>query len=58
MRRAAEIRLDGERVDLLPEEEKGYSFLHDGQWLAAPDAQAISLTMPLRSEPYTSRRPA
>jgi len=52
------VRLDGQAVGCL--EERGERaeqtvFTYDAAWLARPDALPISLTMPLRAEPYTSR---
>ncbi len=52
------VRIDGQSVGQL--EERGERaertvFTYDSDWLARPDALPISLTMPLRAEPYTSR---
>ena len=55
MRRAI-VRLDGQRVGILSERASGSAFAYDEAWLARPDAEPISLTMPLRAEPYESRR--
>ena len=49
------VRLDGERVGLLEEHEAGTRFTYDAAWLSRADAVPISLTLPLRSEPYESR---
>lgn len=54
MRRAI-VRLDGQRVGILSERASGSAFAYDEAWLARPDAEPISLTMPLRAEPYESR---
>ncbi len=40
---------------VLTEIDDGYSFLYDGNYLAMPDAEPISLTMPLSSLPYKSK---
>lgn len=37
------------------ETEDGYAFTYDDAWLNAPDATAVSLTLPLRKEPYESK---
>ena len=39
----------------LAETENGYSFLYDPDYCELSDAQAVSLTMPLRREPYESK---
>lgn len=48
------VLLDGQRVGTILETPTGTRFTYDPAWLAAPDALAISLTMPLRAEPYES----
>lgn len=53
--RAAEVRLDGQRVGLLEEIEGGTRFRYDASWIARPGAAPVSLTMPLRSEPWEAR---
>ena len=54
--RRAEIRLNSHRAGELVEEEDGRTrFQYDTGWLARPDAEPISLTLPLRTEPYESR---
>lgn len=37
---------------ILTEDETGFSFTYDSQYLASDGAEAISLTMPLRAESY------
>ena len=39
---------------MLTESDEGYSFAYDKEYLTLPDARAISLTFPLREEPYLS----
>jgi serine/threonine-protein kinase HipA len=54
--RAGVVSLRGRRAGLLRELESGGSaFTYDSDWLTSSDAEPISLTMPLREEPYTSR---
>lgn len=36
------------------EDQNGYTFTYDKDYLSSPDAEAISLTMPLREESYYS----
>ena len=54
-RRSGIVRLDGERVGTLQELEVGIGFTYDDAWLARADAEPVSLTLPLRAEPYNSR---
>lgn len=54
--RAGVVKLRGERAGLLREEAGGgCSFTYDLAWLSRPGSEPISLTMPLREEPYVSR---
>ena len=51
--RRARIQLDGERVGLLAERRDGSTaFTYAPDWLSSDQAVPISLTMPLRAEPY------
>ena len=40
---------------LIQETDEGYRFTYDPAYLASEKPTAVSLTMPLRAEPYTSR---
>ena len=40
---------------LLTEDENGYTFQYDSDYLQSDDAQAISLTFPLTDKPYTEK---
>lgn len=42
------------KAGLLTESEEGYSFVYDPDYLDIPEAQPISLTMPLRQEAFQS----
>jgi serine/threonine-protein kinase HipA len=53
--RAAIVRLDGVRVGTLVERDDNTIFTYDPDWLVAAGAVPISVTMPLRDEPYLSR---
>lgn len=54
--RRASVRIDGQEVGRLEELETGGSqFVYDAAWLSRRDAAPVSLTLPLRSEPYVSR---
>ncbi len=52
--RQALVCLSGERVGLLVQRGAQTEFTYDPQWLARADARPISLTLPLRAEPYRS----
>lgn len=40
---------------IIREDENGYMFQYDTDYLQRKDAQPISLTLPLRKEPYVSQ---
>lgn len=54
MTRRGVVFLDREAVGAIEETTGGMTFRYDAAWLARADARAISLTLPLRSEPYAS----
>ena len=55
MGRRALVRMDGRAVGVLEEIEGGYCrFRYLPEWLSRPDAQPVSLTLPLGPEPYES----
>ena len=43
------------RAGVLTEDEYGYTFAYDADYLAAAKAQPVSLTLPLRAEPYRDK---
>jgi serine/threonine-protein kinase HipA len=49
------VYLDDERVGWFEERDGGSVFGYDATWLTRADAQPISLTFPLREEPYASK---
>lgn len=53
--RKALIYYKKDLAGVLTEIEDGYSFQYDGNYLAIPDAEPVSLTMPLSSSPYKSK---
>lgn len=55
MARQGIVRVDGRRAGAIVETDTGTRFTYDAAWLAAPDATPISLTMPLRAEPYEAK---
>lgn len=53
--RSAQIFVRDRFAGVLSETDAGYVFSYDTDYLADPSAQAISLTLPKRSEAYTSK---
>lgn len=53
--RRGEVRLDGVAVGVIEELESGSRFTYLPSWLARADRVPVSLTLPLREEPYESR---
>lgn len=52
--RQADIFYKDKQAGILAETDEGYSFAYLSEYLHSEEAQAISLTLPLRREPYTS----
>lgn len=50
--RRAIVQLDGQPVGRLIEQGRTVRFQYDAVWLDRKDAVPVSLTLPLRSEPY------
>lgn len=55
MNRAARVCLAGEPVGTLEERNGGTVFTYLPAWLARADSVPVSLTLPLRAEPYEHR---
>lgn len=53
--RSAKIYFQDRLAGILLEEDDGYRFVYDDEYLQQTDAQAISLTMPLSQKEYTAR---
>ena len=53
-RREAIVRIDGQPAGRLRESGRHVTFTYDPQWLSNPNAVPVSLTLPLRPEPYVS----
>ena len=45
----------GRFAGVIQETDEGYRFTYDAAYLVSDDASAVSLTLPLRPEPYVSR---
>lgn len=52
--RKAKVYMHGLLAGGLVEDENGYTFSYDGDYLALADAQSISLTLPKTDKPYQS----
>jgi serine/threonine-protein kinase HipA len=48
------IYLYNQEVGLLKEDENGFTFEYDKDYLLQPNAEPVSLTLPLQSAPYKS----
>ena len=53
--RSAEVLYNGVRAGVLSKSAHGYRFVYDPDYLAAGGSRAVSLTLPLREEPYESK---
>ena len=54
--RKAEIHMEGRLAGMLEEQDRQYVFMYDPEYLADDEAHAISLSLPLRAEPYDDKR--
>ena len=52
--RQGRVFCNGAAAGVITEDENGYSFVYDKEYLNTPDAQPVSLTLPLREEPYVN----
>lgn len=53
--RQAKIYMHNIFAGILTEDENGYTFEYNANYLQSNDAEAISLTLPLRSKAYTEK---
>jgi serine/threonine-protein kinase HipA len=54
--RKADVLLHDRPVGLLEELERGYRFTYRAEYLADPKAEPVSLSLPLRPEPFEDKR--
>ena len=54
MKRAV-VFLRGIKVGILTEDENGYTFEYDADYLTSANAEAVSLTLPLSDKPYRDK---
>ena len=52
--RKGQVLCNGIAAGIITEDEHGYTFVYNKAYLSVPDAQPVSLTLPLRQEPYTN----
>lgn len=52
MTRVCQVKLNGKLVGYLSEQGSETTFQYTPEWLGEPGAVPVSLTLPLRSEPY------
>ncbi|MDD3569274.1 MAG: HipA N-terminal domain-containing protein [Bacteroidales bacterium] len=53
--RKAEIRIHGVTAGWLTQDENGYTFAYDGEYLSSSNVVAVSLTLPLQEQPFISK---
>ncbi len=51
----AVVLLRGKKAGLLTEDENGYTFQYDADFLASDRAEAVSLTLPLTNDVYRDK---
>lgn len=51
----AVVFLRGIKAGILTEDENGYTFEYNADYLASADAEAVSLTLPLGDKPYRDK---
>ena len=50
--RQGRVFCNGIAAGIITEDEQGYTFAYDETYLSMSDVQPVSLTLPLRQEPY------
>jgi serine/threonine-protein kinase HipA len=55
MKRAGKVLYKGQSAGVVWQDDDGYGFIYEPGYLEGPDKSPISLTLPLRSEPYLSK---
>jgi serine/threonine-protein kinase HipA len=48
------VKFYNKRVGIITQTDDGFEFMYDDSYVASDNAEAISLTFPVRLEPYTS----
>ena len=52
--RRAEIRINDQNAGWLSQDENGYHFVYNTSYLNMPDAEPVSMTLPLQEAPFNS----
>jgi HipA-like protein len=55
MKRIGQVKLSGKLVGVIEEDAGQTVFTYSPDWLSQSDAVPVSLTLPLRAEPYISQ---
>ena len=50
-----EIRIKNQTAGWLTQDENGYTYMYDINYLQSVNPEPVSLTLPLRSKPYTDK---
>lgn len=53
--RTAQVYLRGKLAGLLRETDEGYSFAYDTDYILSKNPSPVSLTLPIKEKPYTSK---
>jgi serine/threonine-protein kinase HipA len=51
----AEIRIKNRTAGWLTQDENGYTYIYDTQYLQSTDPEPVSLTLPLKETPYADK---
>jgi len=51
----AKIYMHENLAGMLTEDDEGYQFIYDKEYLKTPKAEAVSLTLPISAAPYQSK---
>ena len=54
--RRGEVWIYDRKAGMLTEDHDGFRFAYEPDYLLRPDAAAVSLTRPLRSDPFSEKK--
>jgi serine/threonine-protein kinase HipA len=55
MKRSGKVFFQNQLAGIVWQDDEGYGFVYDSDYLAIKDSRPVSLTLPLRTEPYISK---
>jgi serine/threonine-protein kinase HipA len=55
MNRRGFVLIHDQKAGQIIEDEQGYHFIYDPEYLATPGSEPVSVTLPLRSAPYSGK---